>query len=304
MTFVADIQNEIPSLLSRWRMSDAVGAAYAADDVGGIDLAVIGAPILSLPSFTKGDAIYSSALGSVGNYFSAVGITAYSAINGIALEGVSVPDPNGNAFNLISLPGQAQLQLSGLSVVFNVWIGATLHALTASSVLGGWPQHIVGTYDAVAGTQAIFVDGQSVASQALSGSVGTQIALNTTATTSTSSDVITAVPIPTAEMQIGGVVTGAAITADTVITVIPSSSSLQLSENPTISGTSEAITIGVPITIAKPISASVTQAAAQNVAIYGAPLSKTRIAQLFQAFRQILADPGHVRVFPQIGVLS
>lgn len=45
-----------------------------------------------------------------------------------------------------------------------------------------------------------------------------------------------------------------------------------------------------------------SQAPGQDIAIYGAPLSEKQIKRHFQAFRQILPDPGHVRQFAQIGV--
>ena len=47
-----------------------------------------------------------------------------------------------------------------------------------------------------------------------------------------------------------------------------------------------------------------TQATAQDIAIYGAPLSARQIKRHFEAFRQILPDPGHVRQFSPIGVTT
>ena len=304
MITVADVQNEVPSLISRWGLGDAVGSAMVVDDIGGINLLTVGAPVLSLPSLIKGDAVGTSVLGSVGNYFSSLGVAPYAFSNGLTLEGLSTADPDGNSFSLLSIPGQAQLQLSGLNVVFNVWIGTTLHTLTATNALLGWPQHIVGTYDLISQLQSIYVDNQLVASQALTGAPGTAVAIGTTGTTSTASKTITAIPTTTG-MQLGGVVTAFGIVPNnSFITAIPSSTSITINAFPLANGSGEAITIGMPVSIAFPTTVAATLAAAQDVAIYGAPLSTMRIKQHFQAFRQILTDPGHVRVYPQIGVYS
>ena len=303
MITVADVQNEVPSLISRWRLNDAVGSAMVVDDIGGINLLTVGTPVLSLPSMVKDDVIDTSVLGGVGNYFSAVGVAPYAISHGLTLEGLSAPDPNGNSFSLSSIPGQAQLQLNGLNVVFNIWIGTTLHTLTATGALTGWPQHIVGTYDLVSQLQSIYLDNQLVASQALSGAPGTAVAIGTTGTTSTASKTITAIPT-TAGMQIGGVISGAVLPTNSFITAIPSSTSITINAFPNTSGAGKAITVGMPVSIASPTTVASTLAAAQDVAIYGAPLSAQRVRQHFQAFRQILTDPGHVRVYPQIGVYS
>jgi hypothetical protein len=322
MITVADVQNEVPSLISRWGLGDDVGSAMVVDDIGGINLLTIGTPVLSLPSLIKDDVIGTSALGSVGNYFSSVDVAPYALSHGLTIEGLSTADPNGNAFNLFSAPGQAQLQLSGFNVIFNVWIETsnyqtfTLHTLTAAGVLTGWPQHIIGTYDLVSGLQSIYVDNQLVASQGLSGAPGISIALRgVVCAISGASNNITLLSgyggssATTAGMQFGAPVSdpippGAnVIRSGTFITSIVSPTVLALSTRPTATG-SDQIMIGMPVQIASPLTAAVTLAAAQDVAIYGAPLSAARIKQHFQAFRQILSDPGHVRVYPQIGVYS
>jgi hypothetical protein len=106
-------------------------------------------------------------------------------------------------------------------------------------------------------------------------------------------------------MQLGGVVTAfGVVPSNSFITAIPSSTSITINAFPLANGSGEAITVGMPVTIAFPTTVAATLAAAQDVAIYGAPLSTVRIKQHFQAFRQILSDPGHVRVYPQIGVYS
>jgi hypothetical protein len=303
MITVADVQNEVPSLISRWGLGDAVGSAMVVDDIGGINLLTIGTPVLSLPSMIKGDAVGTSVLGSVGNYFSAL-VAPYVFSGGLTLEGLSTADPNGNSFSLISIPGQAQLQFNGLNLAFNVWIGTTLHTLTATNSLLGWPQHVIGTYDPLTATQALYVDGQLVIQAVIGGNVGTSVAINTTGTTSTVSKTITAIPTTTG-MQLGGVVTAfGVVPSNSFITAIPSSTSITINAFPLANGSGEAITVGMPVTIAFPTTVAATLAAAQDVAIYGAPLSTVRIKQHFQAFRQILSDPGHVRVYPQIGVYS
>lgn len=294
-------QNEIASLISRWRLSEPVGSAFVTDDVGGIRLLTIGAPTFSLPSMTKDDAVATSVMGANNAYFSSLGVAAYTLSSGLTLEATTKIDPLSNAFNILAIPGQTTLRVSGADVIFDVWIGTVLHSLTATGVLLGWPQHVVATYDTLTALQVIYVDGARIDSAGLSGSVGTTVTKLTTGTTNTASLTITAIP-STAGMQAGGTVTGAAIPASTTIVSIPSSSTITINNFPSSSVSNTPITVGMPVTIAQPTTASATQVAAQDVAIYGAPLSAKRIAQHYQVLRQIRSDPRHVRAYPQIGV--
>lgn len=314
MLFLADRQNELSGiLLNRWRCSDPIGAPILIDDVGGISLLTVGTPAFQMPSMGKYDVGSSSVMGSASSYFSLVGQAGRPFSNvggwGGALEGCTATEPNGNSFNLIAIPGQMTLEIAGSSVLFIVWSGAfggpySPNTVVGTNVLGGWPQHVVGLFDPSNNEQSIYVDGAKVATgSAANGSLGTSVQITTTGTTSTSNNNITAIPSTTG-MQAGGLISGSGIPANSTISSVLGSTSVSINNRPTISASGVALTIGMPIQIAAPLTANPTQAAAQNIAVYGASLSAYRIQQHFQAFRQILLDPGHVRVYPQIGVYS
>jgi hypothetical protein len=171
--YLRDAQVELSYLVARWLLDDASGPGVA-DDVGGILLLQSGSPTLGVQGLCRGDRL-TCALGGYtaqANYFSAP-VTAFILSSGASIEAVTALDPNGQTFSLLSVPGQAQLVVANQDLQWTVWIGATAHLLAASSVLVGYPQHVVGAYDPVAQVQAIYVDGALAASQTLSGAVGT-----------------------------------------------------------------------------------------------------------------------------------
>jgi hypothetical protein len=170
-SYLRDLQTTLPSIISRWLLTEPSGPIVY-DDVGGIELIAIGSPTLGLPSLAKGDQYTSAQGGSPDLVPSGFGasVTEFALSEGVSVEGISAADPNGIEFSIFNAPGQAQLQISGADVVFTVWTSSS-NALTASGPIIGYPQHIVGTYDPVAEIQAIYVDGNLVASQSLTGSV-------------------------------------------------------------------------------------------------------------------------------------
>src|ERR1700752_5037042 len=177
--FLRDIQLEDPIIISRWLLSEPAGSNAIADDVGGVQLVSTGTPTLGLPTLcdqgklTSAQGGYSTQLDGF-----AAPVAAFLFESGVTLEGATARDPHGVTFNLFNAPGQAQLQIAGANVVFTVWTSAS-HALTATGVIIGYPQHIIGIYDPVAQLQQIYVDGALVASQALSGSVAVATTGNT-----------------------------------------------------------------------------------------------------------------------------
>jgi hypothetical protein len=308
MTYLlSDLQTEqFPFLLCRWKCNDA--ATHVVDDIGGITIPKVGTPTFQGPPLGKNDITTACVYGSVGNYFSLLnpGLPFSSTRLGVTVEALSAQEPNGNSFAIFGAPGWASLVVSGSSVTFSFWGAGSAAAptvLTASNVLYGPGQHIVGTMDESAGTINIYVDGALVATAAAGYSVAVSASeLLTAGTCSTASHTITGVA-STSGMVTGATVTGARITGSPTITAINSSTSFSISNYPASNGSS-ALTVQMPVQIAAPYSTNTTQSVAQDVALYYAPLSANRVLQHFQAFRQILLDPGHVRVYPQILVQS
>lgn len=309
-----DAQDELSgSLLARWKCSDPGTQLFDDADVSSTNLAlsVVGTPIFHAPPLDRGDNRFYSVYGSVGNYFTSAfsagttNVQAFGSLQGITLEGLTAAEPNGNGFNLLSMPGVATLAVNGTDLVFTVWHGATPTAMTASGVLSGWPQHVVAVWDTVGGVESICLDGALVASAPISGGTvavdGTiQLTMNGTLHSNTTVDVLTS----TAGMVAGAPVTAASgIPASTWIASVLSSTSFQLNHNATASGV-KSLTIGMPIQVVAPTSASATSAAAQYLAVYKGAMSPSRVQQHFKAFRQILSDPGRVRKYPQIGVFT
>lgn len=234
MTTLSESQVEIPSIITRFKMSDAATSQVAYDDVGGLAITIVGTPTRELPGMSRGDAAAFCSAGSVGNLWSA-NLTSWVLAGGLSVEAIVCAEPNGNGFSVIKAPGQFKLNVEAGNVVWSVNT-STENTLTKTSVLKGFPQHIVGVYDIVAGMQRIYVDGVLVASTAITGAI--------------------------------------------------------------------AATLTGPGALLAPVSAAVTQAVGQNIAVYGAALSAARVKQHFDNFRQVLSDPGHVRISAGIGVGS
>lgn len=189
--FLRDVQTEHPYLISRWLMREAVGSQYVYDDTSGITLPITGAPVLGQPSLARKETLTSARGGSVGSTpagFSA-SVASFALTSGVSVEGIVCMGPAMGTFNLFSAPGQTSLVVAGTSVQFSVWTGAQ-HTLTASGVLTGVPQHVIGTYDPVAQFQTIYVDGAQVAQQTLSGAVAASTTANTVLLTSAGTNVV------------------------------------------------------------------------------------------------------------------
>jgi hypothetical protein len=185
--FLRDIQLEHPYVLSRWLLSEPAGSSLVFDDVGGVILLRSGSPTLGEPTLCKGD-VSTCCRGGYStqqDYLQAT-VTAFALTAGVSLEGVTARDPNGVSFSLVDAPGQAQILVAGADVQFSVWT-TSQSMLTASSVMSGWPQHVVGTYDPVAQLQELYVDGALVAKQMLVGAVAAATTGNTVLLQPTSS---------------------------------------------------------------------------------------------------------------------
>lgn len=324
--FLTDVQDElIPLLVNRWTCTDPASNGGVTDDAGFINLNDIGSPLYGAASLVKNDVASTCVYGSIGNFFTGFTNEAVNQAGilfgnsgqfGGAIEGLTAAEPNGNSFYLLSVPGQMAVKIvGGVNVAFTVWTSNVFNGavspttLTATNVLKGWPQHIFCNFDPTGGppSMKIYVDNVVVASGS-PGTTTTQLGLTTqevtTCTTDSTSFTVSAIPT-TYGMQIGGTVTGPNIPASTVINSIPSTSSLVLNNKPTSTGTGKAITVQMPIQIAAAAAdATSAVAAAQDIAVYSQGIAVGRITQHFKAFRQILSDPNHVRVYPQIGVYS
>jgi hypothetical protein len=180
--YLAETQNEVPFLISRWLLAEPSTASSISDDVGGISLSLLGSPTLGVPPIVKGDPS-TCALGgytSQLNGFTA-SVASFSFTSGCSIEGATSREyAHGQAYYLFNAPGQAGLTISGQDVSFNVWSGGSNVALTSSThPITGPPQLVQGIYDPVAQRQAIYVDGALVISQTMSGSVATSTTGNT-----------------------------------------------------------------------------------------------------------------------------
>lgn len=245
MTNLAIAQLEIPFLISRYKLNDSLGSQVAIDDISGLNLFIAKEPLKGLPSISGGDqstcsAGYQTSTGPNNHWESQINV--WSLVNGVSVEAIVCAESNHNAFVIFLSPSQFNLQVKeGGKVSWGVNVEKVENTLSTSSntVLKGWPQHVVATYDLIAKTQNIYVDGSLVVSAPLSGQIS----------------------IPTPTLQ-------------NVFMLFPSGAKQNI------------------------------QAMAQDIAIYSGALSASRVKQHFEAFRQILTDPGHVRIFGQIGVES
>lgn len=172
MTTLSEAQVEVPSIISRFKMSDAPTSQVAYDDAGGLALTIVGVPTRGLPGMGRGDAAAFCSAGSVGNLWSAT-LTPWVLTGGLSVEAITCAEPSARAFSVIKATGQFKLNVEGENVAWTVKTAAE-HTITATA-LKGFPQHVVAVYDIVAGLQMIYVDGVLVASAALTGAINTSL---------------------------------------------------------------------------------------------------------------------------------
>jgi len=309
MPFLSDVQTEIPSIINRWKMSEASASTYVSDDVGGFVFPRLGTPQLGLPGYCRNDPA-TSGMGGVGIFAAfAAGwnqwqgaVAAYSA-SPVCIEAVTAAEPAGRTFNLFYSPGLVRLQVIGTTVSFTLWDNAAVaHTVTAAS-LKGYAQLVQAVYDAQAQLQLIYVDGVQVASAALNVTPSTTQAMSFVGTTHTS-QVIDGIT-NTQGILVGSTITGSGVPANTLVSAITSDTAITISNATTTSLVGTALVAGAQVEICAPLSQSLScQAICQDLALYSAPLSLSRVTQHFQAFRQILSDPGHVKQYAQIGIAS
>jgi hypothetical protein len=226
--------------------------------------------------------------------------------NGVTIEGITCAEPNSREGCLFS-SGQASLNINGKSLVFSICLGSTfatssVSSLTATNVLAGYPQHVVATYDPVGTKMRIYVDSVLVAESTASGIIIPFFIRPISMVLSTASK--------KAKLSSGGFA-GFAFTrfpefiefplyypaaiqngGENEITGYPAEGEIELKLNPSASGTFS-VGIHMPPSILMRGGRGTTELAGQDVAVYSRALSKYRIEEHFQAFRQFVIDPGH-----------
>lgn len=312
MSALRDIQPQHSKLLARWKLGDLTNTAVYEDASSFVmeSYAAGEGPQKGRPGMNFNDDFYST-MGTIAaskkQYIQALEEKAakepFKVFGGVTVEAITAAEPNGSSFLLFG-NSQFRVVIEGKNILFTLWAETTEAAttLTATNVLKGYPQLVDCTYESggTTGLIRIWVDGAIVAEQAVTSFNILQsfkeenVKRKVTGTATLGKKTVTGVAasniigigqhwVATASAPQRGFTTGLGLQAVT-------ETSFELTQEATESG-AVTFTIAYPATLLMPLAFSGScEAVGQDIAVYGAPLSKAEIEARFKAFRQINTD--------------
>ncbi len=158
-----------PGLVSFWRLNETSGTtANDASDLA--DGTYVNGPTLNVTGLQTSDNDPAASFDGTNDHVSVTPISALNMTGGVTLEAWIKPDALQGSIVRRNNSYELRANSDG-SVLFRVWISGNVQSLTssASKVVTGEAQHVVGTYDGA--TMRSYVNGVQIASRAQSGAM-------------------------------------------------------------------------------------------------------------------------------------